>query len=89
VRGFHAAEKSAIQRIKDLEAERAGIFEQTKAAALEKANAALAELNALGLNYMLTSGAKAAKAGSAKGPCVRVHSSAVIVPSAIISRSTS
>src|SRR5271165_3025761 len=33
----------------------------------EKAKAAVAELNALGLNYTLTSGGKAAKAGSAKG----------------------
>jgi hypothetical protein len=62
------AEKSAIQRIKDLDAERAGIFEQAKEEALEKAKAALAELNALGLNYTLSSGAgKAAKAGSGKG----------------------
>jgi hypothetical protein len=62
------AEKSVIQRIKDLDAERASIFDQAKEEALEKAKAALAELNALGLNYTLTSGAgKAAKAGSAKG----------------------
>jgi hypothetical protein len=61
------AEKSAIQRIKDLDAERAGIFDQAKEEALEKARAAVAELNALGLNYTLTSGGKAAKAGSGKG----------------------
>src|ERR1700685_1926822 len=64
---IRVAEKSAIQRIKDLDAERAGIFEQAKGEALEKAKAAVAELNALGLNYTLTSGGKAAKAGSAKG----------------------
>jgi hypothetical protein len=64
---IRVAEKSAIQRIKDLDAERAGIFEQAKEEALEKAKAAVAELNALGLNYTLTSGGKAAKAGSAKG----------------------
>ena len=58
------AEKSAIQRIKDLDAERAGIFDQAKEEALEKAKAAVAELNALGLNYTLTSGGKAARAGS-------------------------
>jgi hypothetical protein len=59
------AEKSAIQRIKDLDAERASIFDQAKEEALEKAKAAVAELNALGLNYTLTAG-KQAKAGSAK-----------------------
>jgi hypothetical protein len=51
------AEKSAIQRIKELDAERASIFEQAKEEALEKAKAAVAELNALGLNYTLSSGA--------------------------------
>ena len=61
------AEKSAIQRIKDLDTERASIFDQAKEEALEKANAAVAELNALGLNYTLSSGAgNQAKAGSAK-----------------------
>jgi hypothetical protein len=62
------AEKSAIQRIKDLDAERASIFDQAKEEALEKAKAAVAELNALGLNYTLTNGAgKQAKTGPAKG----------------------
>jgi hypothetical protein len=61
------AEKSAIQRIKELDAERASIFDQAKEEALEKAKAAVAELNALGLNYTLTNGAgKQAKTGSAK-----------------------
>jgi hypothetical protein len=64
---IRVAEKSAIQRIKDLDAERASIFDQAKEEALEKAKAAVAELNALGLDYTLTSGGKAAKAGSAKG----------------------
>jgi hypothetical protein len=64
---IRVAEKSAIQRIKDLDAERASIFEQAKEEALEKAKAAVAELNALGLNYTLTSGGKAAKAGPSKG----------------------
>jgi hypothetical protein len=64
---IRVADKSAIQRIKDLDAERAGIFEQAKEEALEKAKAAVAELNALGLNYTLTGGGKAAKAGSGKG----------------------
>ena len=62
------AEKSAIQRIKELDAERASIFDQAKTEALEKAKAAVAELNALGLNYTLTNGAgKQAKTGSGKG----------------------
>jgi hypothetical protein len=62
------AEKSAIQRIKDLDSERASIFDQAKEEALEKAKAAVAELNALGLNYTLSNGAgKAAKTGPAKG----------------------
>jgi hypothetical protein len=57
------AEKLAIQRIKELDAERASIFDHAKAEALEKAKAAVAELNGLGFNYTLTNGAgKAAKA---------------------------
>src|SRR3984893_10575333 len=62
------AEKSAIQRIKDLDTERASIFDQAKGEALEKAKAAVAVLNALGLNYTLSNGArKQAQAGSGKG----------------------
>jgi hypothetical protein len=62
-----AAEKSAIQRIKELDAERASIFDQAKEEALAKAKAAVAELNALGLNYLLTNGAaKQAKSGPVK-----------------------
>jgi hypothetical protein len=65
---IRVAEKSAIQRIRDLDAERASIFDRAKEEALEKAKAAVAELNDLGFNYTLTNGAgKAAKAGSAKG----------------------
>jgi hypothetical protein len=65
---IRVADKSAIQRIKDLDAERASIFDRAKEEALEKAKAAVAELNDLGFNYTLTNGAgKAAKAGSAKG----------------------
>ena len=52
-----SAVKSAIQRVKDPDAERASIFDQAKAEALEKAKAAVAELNALGLNYTLSTGA--------------------------------
>jgi hypothetical protein len=65
---IRVADKSAIQRIKDLDAERASIFDRAKEEALEKAKAAVAELNGLGFNYTLTNGAgKAGKAGSAKG----------------------
>jgi vacuolar-type H+-ATPase subunit H len=75
------AEKSAVQRIKDLDAERAGIFGQAKEEALEKAKTAVAELNALGLNYTLTSGGKAAKAGSAKGKGTVKAAACPMVPS--------
>jgi hypothetical protein len=44
------AEKSAIQRIKELDAERANILAQAKEEALGKANQAIEELNALGFN---------------------------------------
>jgi hypothetical protein len=65
---IRVAEKSAIQRIRDLDAERASIFDRAKEEALEKAKAAVAELNALGLNYTLTTGTgKAAKRGPGKG----------------------
>ncbi len=61
------AEKSAIQRIKELDAERASIFDQAKEEALQKAKLAIAELNALGLNYTLANGvAKQAKTDNAK-----------------------
>jgi hypothetical protein len=64
---IRVAEKSAIQRIKELDAERASIFEQAKEEALEKAKAAVAELNALGLNYTLTNaGGKQAKTAPVK-----------------------
>jgi hypothetical protein len=49
-------EKSAIQRIKELDDERAKIFDQAKEEALQKATQAVADLNALGLNYQLTIG---------------------------------
>ena len=49
-------EKSAIQRIKELEDERSKIFDQAKEEALQKATQAVADLNALGLNYHLTLG---------------------------------
>jgi vacuolar-type H+-ATPase subunit H len=48
------AERSAIHRIKELDDERAKIFDQAKEEALQKATQAVADLNALGLNYQLT-----------------------------------
>jgi hypothetical protein len=73
------AERSAIQRIKELDDERAKIFDQAKEEALEKANEAVAQLNALGLHYKLVNGversgtprtAKAATQGTVKeAPC--------------------
>ena len=70
------AEKSAIQRIKDLDAERASIFDQAKEEALEKAKAAVAELNGLGLDYTLTNGAGTAMTITGTNPTCVANSSA-------------
>jgi hypothetical protein len=51
------AEKSAIERIKELDAERASLFEQAKEEALQKATDAITDLIALGLDYQLIKGA--------------------------------
>ena len=59
-------EKSAIERIKELDAERARLFEQAKEEALLKATQAITDLIALGLDYQLINGAKPAKTGTAK-----------------------
>ena len=56
-------DKTAIQRIKELDEERATLFEQAKEEALRRANQAVEDLNALGLNYRLVTGA--APAGKA------------------------
>jgi hypothetical protein len=50
------AEKSAIQRIKELDEERAKIFDQAKQEAFERAQVAVAQLNGLGLSYRLVDG---------------------------------
>ena len=47
------SEQSAIQRIKELDKERAALFEQAKEEALRRATQAVEDLNALGLNYRL------------------------------------
>ena len=48
------SDKSAIQRIKELDQERATFFEEAKEDALRRANQAVEDLNALGLTYRLT-----------------------------------
>ena len=50
-------DKTAIQRIKELDQERTTLFEQAKEEALRRANQAVEDLNALGLNYRLVTGA--------------------------------
>ena len=50
------AERSAIQRIKELDEERAEIFDKAKEEALEKAKEAVEMLNSLGLEYRLVNG---------------------------------
>ena len=46
-------DKTAIQRIQELDRERTALFEQAKEEALRRANQAVEDLNALGLNYRL------------------------------------
>jgi hypothetical protein len=50
-------DKTAIQRIKELDHERATLFEQAKEEALRRATQAVEDLNALGLKYRLVEGA--------------------------------
>ena len=45
---------SPLERIKQLDEERARLLEQAKREAMEKATQAVADLNALGFNYRLT-----------------------------------
>jgi vacuolar-type H+-ATPase subunit H len=47
------SEKTAVQRIKELDQERATLFEQAKEEALRRANQAVEDLNSLGLKYRL------------------------------------
>jgi hypothetical protein len=53
------SDKSPIQRIKELDQERATLFEQAKEEALRRATQAVEDLNALGLNYRLVTGTAA------------------------------
>ena len=49
-------EKTAIQRIQELDRERTELFEQAKEEALRRAHQAVEDLNALGLKYRLVEG---------------------------------
>ena len=49
-------EKTAIQRIQELDRERIELFEQAKEEALRRAHQAVEDLNALGLKYRLVEG---------------------------------
>jgi hypothetical protein len=59
------SDKSAIQRINELDRERATLFEQAKEESLGRAKQAVEDLNALGLNYRLVTGTAAGKNKSA------------------------
>ena len=56
-RNIKMTDKTPIQRIKELDQERATLFEHAKEEALRRANQAVEDLNALGLNYRLVMGA--------------------------------
>jgi hypothetical protein len=53
-------DKTAIQRIQELDRERSALFEQAKEEALRRATQAVEDLNALGLKYRLVEGESAA-----------------------------
>ena len=58
------SDKTTIQRIKELDQERATLFEQAKEEALRRATQAVDDLNALGLKYRLVTDTVA---GGSKG----------------------
>jgi hypothetical protein len=63
------SEKTAIQRIKELDQERATLFQQAKEEALRRANQAVEDLNSLGLKYRLvTPTAAEGNKGAGKKP---------------------
>jgi hypothetical protein len=63
------SEKTAIQRIKELDQERATLFEQAKEEALRRATQAVEDLNSLGLKYRLVMGTAAeGNKGAGKKP---------------------
>ena len=53
-------DKTAIERIQELDRERTTLFEQAKKEALRRATQAVEDLNALGLKYRLVEGESAA-----------------------------
>jgi hypothetical protein len=53
-------DKTAIQRIQELDRERAELFAKAKEEALHRATQAVEDLNALGLKYRLVEGESAA-----------------------------
>jgi hypothetical protein len=58
-------DKTAVERIKELDEERASLFEQAKEEALRRATQAVEDLNVLGLAYRLVAPpAEKAPAGS-------------------------
>jgi 1,6-anhydro-N-acetylmuramate kinase len=62
-------DKTAIQRIQELDRERATLFEQAKEEALCRATQAVEDLNAVGLKYRLVEGEPAAESkGVGKTP---------------------
>jgi hypothetical protein len=63
------SEKTAIQRIKELDQERATLFEQAKEEAMRRATQAVEDLDSLGLKYRLVIGTVAeGNKGGAKKP---------------------
>ncbi len=61
-----ANEPSVLDQLKDLDEQRAKLLEAAKNAAIEKANEAIEELNALGYHYRLAEGPALARVLRAK-----------------------
>ena len=62
-------DNTAIQRIQELDRERAELFEQAREEALRRATQAVEDLNALGLKYRLVeTGSAAGTKGAGKKP---------------------
>ena len=51
-----AKEPSVLEQIQELEAKKAALVDTAKASAMERVNAGIVELNALGFHYSLTEG---------------------------------
>ena len=62
-------DRTAIQRIQELDRERTELFEQAKEEALRRATQAVEDLNALGLKYrLIETGSAAGAKGAGKKP---------------------